>query len=196
MEFLTWSHLANAARRLSERRISPIYGLVLLPLFLGQVFNVVNEEVYSLKFLRLWCLSAIFEFPKHSQVVFRVKKRSPGGFNLSFLPWISRMIASTVISLVVYITAVLGSPHVEKRGGLLQLKILILNFHLRDYRRVVGPSCHSAQPISCAIWRSTSYLEQFAILWRPSSCEELCFCSQVYEQLFLYRHDKCECLFY
>jgi hypothetical protein len=46
------------------------------------------------------------------------------------------MIASTVISLVVYITAVLSSPDVEN-SGLLQLKILIPNFHLREYRLVV-----------------------------------------------------------
>ena len=54
------------------------------------------------------------------------------------------MIASTVISLVVYITAVLGSPPLEKRGELLQLKIRILDFHLCDYRCVVRPSCRSA----------------------------------------------------
>ena len=46
------------------------------------------------------------------------------------------MIASTIISLIVYITSVLGSPTVEN-SGLFQLKILILNFHLRDYRPVV-----------------------------------------------------------
>ena len=45
------------------------------------------------------------------------------------------MIASTVISLVVYITAVLGSP--VENSGLLQLNILIPDFHLRDYRLVV-----------------------------------------------------------
>ena len=46
------------------------------------------------------------------------------------------MIASTVISLVVYITAVLGSPAVGS-SGLIRLKKLILNFNLHDYSLVV-----------------------------------------------------------
>ena len=121
-------------------------------------------------------LSAIFS--KESRVVLQVKKWGPGEFNLSFLPWIPKMIASTVISLVVYITAVLGSPAVGN-SGLIRLKILIPNFNLRDYSLVVWPSCHSAQPVSCAIWRSSSYLDSVAILRHPSLCPELSVWTQV-----------------
>ena len=111
----------------------------------------------------------------------RVKKAKSRWIQLSFLPWILRMIASTVISLVVYITAVLCSPNVEnlKRGWLLQFEILILDFHLRDCRLLVWPSRHSAQPVSCAIWCSSAYLEPVAILRRPSCCGNMCLCSQV-----------------
>ena len=55
----------------------------------------------------------------------RVKRQDADGFNFSFFPRISRMVASTVariilLSLAICVTAVLGSPHLEKRGGLLQ----------------------------------------------------------------------------
>ena len=110
--------------------------------------DVVNEEIYCLKFLRvrLWCIWLSTIFVKHRQVVdFWVKKRSPVWKKLSYFfpaPFkFPRMIASTVISVVVYITAVLGSHNIGKaRRGLLQLNLkilLILDIHLRDYRRGV-----------------------------------------------------------
>jgi hypothetical protein len=71
----------------------------------------------------------IYSFPDGGasgllQVALRVERRDAGGFNFSFLR-IPRMVASTVariilLSLVICVTAVLGSPHLEKRGGLLQ----------------------------------------------------------------------------
>lgn len=96
--------------------------------------DVVNEEIYCLKFLRvrLWCIWLSTIFVKHRQVVdFWVKKRSPVWKKLSYFfpaPFkFPRMIASTVISLVVYITAVLGSHNIGKaRRGLLQLNLKIL----------------------------------------------------------------------
>ena len=95
--------------------------------------DVVNEEEYCLKFLRvrLWCIWLSTIFVKRRQVVdFWVKKRSPVWKKLSYFfpaPFkFPRMIASTVISLVVYITAVLGSHNIGKaRRGLLQLNLKI-----------------------------------------------------------------------
>ena len=69
-------------------------------------------------------------------MILQVKRRGPGPgeLNLSFLT----MITSTVISLIFYITAALGTSDVENRdSGLLQLKILIPNFHIRNYYRLV-----------------------------------------------------------
>jgi len=53
-----------------------------------------------------------------------LKRRGVGSFNFSFLPRIPRMVASTVARIILLslacVTAVLGSPHLEMRGGLLQ----------------------------------------------------------------------------
>ena len=136
---LVESHLANATHWLSERRSSPMHGLLLLSAFPKSLRRCQCQRARIHREIS----QAI-----SSRVALQVKKAKSRWildvFNPSFFPWIPKMISSTVISLVVYITAVLGSPPLQKRGGLLQLKIHILYFHLCDYRRVVRPSCRSA----------------------------------------------------
>ena len=102
-KFLIWSHLVNAARRLSERQIAPMYGLVLLLLFLS-IIKWSSEAKSRWIYLKFPSLNLKGDF-----------------------------FHSHLSSFTLLISAMLGLPHLERRSGLLQLKIPILDFHLCDY---------------------------------------------------------------
>ena len=164
--------------------------------FVAQVFDVVNMEKYSLKFLKLLRVKDGYQLSSLSVVKWssELKKRSPGGFNLSFLPWISRMIASTVISLVIYITAVLGSHNFKKRSRLLQLRSSLWNFTF------VIIDSWSDQVVT----QHNQYRAQYgasALTWSQSRYSgalahaKTCVFEHRYEPLFFHKH-KGENLFY